>query len=334
MAKNTDWFHAARWGVFNHYLAYGASHQGGAGVSPEEWNARVDSFDVPGLVRQLQQVGAAYYCITLGQNYGFYCSPNETYDALVQQTPSRLARRDLVGELADALTDAGIRLMAYLPSHAPANNRPAVEALACTPAWDASQWQLRPGTYLRTAETDERLSTFQRHWEAIIREWSLRWGKKVHGWWIDGSYYADRMYRHTDEPNFASFSAALKAGNPDAIVAFNPGVKVPVIRYTEHEDYTAGEVADALPVGRWGHAGFERTEGTVDGAQYHILTFLGEYWGRGEPRFSEEMVIGYTRFVNDCGGVVSWDVPVSDDGRIPDAFVRRLAALNQALAAE
>ena len=59
MAKNTDWFRKARWGVFNHYLAYGASHQGGAGVTPEEWNARVDSFDVPGLVAQLREIGAA-----------------------------------------------------------------------------------------------------------------------------------------------------------------------------------------------------------------------------------------------------------------------------------
>lgn len=331
MPANTDWFRAAHWGVFNHYLAYGASHQGGVGVTPEAWNRRVDSFDVPGLVRQLQAVGARYYFITLGQNYGFYCSPNATYEELVRQTPSRLAKRDLVGELADALDAVGIRLMAYLPSHAPAMNREAVQALSCTPPWDASKWQLRPGSYLRTTEIDQRLSVFQRHWEAIVREWSLRWGRKVHGWWIDGAYYADLMYRNPDEPNFASFAAALKAGNPDSIVAFNPGVKVPVIRYTEHEDYTAGEVADALPVGRWGKDGFGRSEGTVNGAQYHLLTFMGEYWGRGLPRFSTEMVIGYTQFVNDCGGVISWDVPVSDDGRIPEAFLERLAALNQAI---
>ena len=43
-----------------------------------------------------------------------------------------------------------------------------------------------------------------------------RWGQKVWGWWFDGCYFADAMYRHPDAPNFASFAAAAKAGNPDA----------------------------------------------------------------------------------------------------------------------
>jgi len=29
---------------------------------------------------------------------------------------------------------------------------------------------------------------------------------------------------------------AAKAGNPDSIIAFNPGVKTPVISLTEHEE--------------------------------------------------------------------------------------------------
>ena len=37
--------------------------------------------------------------------------------------------------------------------------------------------------------------------------------------------------------------AAITAGNSRAIVAFNPGIKVPVVCHTRHEDYTAGEVA-------------------------------------------------------------------------------------------
>jgi alpha-beta hydrolase superfamily lysophospholipase len=37
--------------------------------------------------------------------------------------------------------------------------------------------------------------------EAVIREWSLRWGKNVSGWWTDGCYHADKMYRHADAPD-------------------------------------------------------------------------------------------------------------------------------------
>ena len=90
------------------------------------------------------------------------------------------------------------------------------------------------------------------------------------------------MYRFDDEPNFASLAAALKAGNPHAIVAFNPGVKIPVICYTKYEDYTAGEArlqdmpgAIRTCPGRWlecdGHK-----------AQYQVLSFLGTSWCRGE----------------------------------------------------
>jgi hypothetical protein len=42
------------------------------------------------------------------------------------------------------------------------------------------------------------------------------------------------------------------------------------------------------------------------------------------------MVIGYTRHVNEHGGVVSWDVPTGRDGLIPDAFMEQLTALKNA----
>ena len=151
-------------------------------MTPDEWNRRVDRFDVPGLATQLESIGAPYYFITLRQNSGFYCSPNETYDALVGECSGRLSKRYLVGELAEALSAKDIRLLVYLPSHAPAYHRQAVENLRCTPSWDASAWQLKPGAYLRAEDVDERLSAFQRNWEAVVGEWSLRWGNKVHGW--------------------------------------------------------------------------------------------------------------------------------------------------------
>jgi hypothetical protein len=324
--NKTRWFRDARWGIFVHYLASTTTSDGPV-LTPELWNAQMDAFDIPGLVAQLQHVGAKYIFLTLGQNSGYFCSPNETYDHLVERNPSRLSRRDLVGELADALDQAGIRAMVYLPSHAPAYDIQAVENLACTPPWDASGWQLKPGTYLNTRNTDERLSTFQRNWEAVIREWSLRWGTKVHGWWFDGCYFADRMYRNQDEPNFASMASAARAGNPNSIVAFNPGVTVPVIRCTQYEDYTAGEISSALPVKESPRDGVQ--DGYIEGAQYHILTYLGESWGQGKPRFPRELVLGYTKMINDLGGVVTWDVPIDKNGRIPQDHLEVLKQLRR-----
>jgi len=325
---NTDWFHAARWGTFVHYLADAPSCLRPMKLSVDSWNRRVDSFDVEHYAGALAELGCRYTFLTIGQNSGYYCSPNDTYDRIVGRRVSRLSRRDLIGELADACTRRGIRLLAYCTATAPFNDREAVVALRCTPPWSTDLIGFPPGwpPVTEAPYTDSRMSEFQRNWEAVIREWSLRWGRKVHGWWIDGAYAADLMYRHPDAPNFRSFAAAMKAGNPDAIVAFNPGVKTPVICHSECDDYTAGEIAGNLPTNGEEPCVLPLRR-MVNGAQYHILTFLGGSWCHRVPRFSERMVVAYTEYVNSWGGVITWDHPVDDDGRIPENMYRQLAAI-------
>jgi hypothetical protein len=338
--RRSQWLYEARWGVMCHYLAAPPSSQGTGAYTEDLWQATVDGFDAEGLAAQLAETGARYLLFTLGQNTGFYCSPNETYDALVGRAPSRLSRRDLIADLYDVLAPHGIRLLVYLPSHAAAYDEIAVRALKCTPRWDPRRWSLRADAYSET-DPDDRLAEFQGHWEAIIREWSLRWGTKVSGWWIDGCYHADLMYRFPDAPNFASFAAAMRAGNPDSIVAFNPGVKVPIVCHSEDEDYTAGEVANALPVNmdsQWNRADKDEqywgmpARRYVDGAQLHVLTFMGAYWcGGREPRFSDGMAAGYTQHVNEMGGAITWDVPIEGEGPrnglIPQPFVDQMKSI-------
>ena len=315
----TGWLRDCGWGVFCHYLAAMASSDGGAAVSAEAWNAQVDAFDVRGLADQLRSVGAPYLFITLGQNSGHFIAPNAAYDRHVGIVPSKCSRRDLVADLFEALDRHGIRLLVYLPAGAPAADPIAVERLG----WEWGYVGGWPRSY-GPQRTGKRLAEFQRKWESVIREWSLRWGPKVHGWWIDGCWFADEMYRHDDEPNFPSFVAALKAGNPDAIVAFNPGVMTPVLCHTEHEDYTAGEIAQALPEcpGSWVERNGHR-------AQWHVLSYLGETWGTKPPRFPDELVIGYTKHVIAKGGAVTWDVPIEKSGLIPDLFLKQLRLIGE-----
>ncbi len=328
MRANTDWFRDAKWGVFIHYLADFASNTAVPDISPDDWNRRIDGFDVPGLAAQLEACGAEYFFLTLGQNSGFYLSPNATYDAIVSHVPSRCSRRDLVADLAAALTPRGIRMMVYLPACAPALDKQAIERLRCTPPHDASKIGFHPDLYDYQEGVDDRLTEYQGLWEQVVREWSLRWGASCSGWWIDGCYNADTMYRHPEAPNFASFAAALKAGNPKALVAFNPGVKVPVISHTEHEDYTAGEISDAFPAPSM--YGRKRLGRYVDGAQYHLLTYLGDGWGQGDPRFPDEFVSGYTKLINAHEGVVTWDTATTEAGLITEPCFGQLRALGRA----
>jgi len=320
VVDKTEWFADCGWGVLCHWLGAAPSSDGGADVTAEMWNRWVDAFDADGLASQLEAVGAPYFFITIGQNSGHYIAPNEVYDKLVGIQPSKCSRRDLVADLYDVLHPRGIALLVYLPSGAPAADPVAVSRLG----WD---WGFEGGwPNGGTHRTGKRLVEFQQRWENIIREWSIRWGPKVRGWWIDGCYFADEMYRHSDEPNFGSLAAALKAGNPDALVAFNPGVLTPVICHAEHEDYTAGEISTALPEcpGPW-------VERNGHKARYHVLSYLGETWCKGAPRFPDELVVGYTKHVTGKGGVMTWDVPIERTGLIPTAFVDQLTAIGRSV---
>jgi alpha-L-fucosidase len=308
-----SWMRRSRWGVFCTYLADSAGYQKAALVPVDEWNRKIDRFDAEGLAGQLAEAGVPYFCLTLGQNSGFYLSPSRTYDDIVGIAPSKCSRRDLMADLARAFSSRGIRLLAYLPGGAPANDA-AAKAKLEYPA-------------------DERMTAFQLNWEAVVREWSLRWGRSVHGWWIDGPYNAP-AYQHADAPNYRTFAEALKAGNPDSLVAFNNGIRTPLYSMTPYEDFTPGEIERDMTVapGQLPNARLADYSALIDGAPLHILTIMGEWWGRGPVRFPDELTIGYTKFINGKGGAVTWDVPVTPDGLIEESFRPQLAALGKALA--
>jgi hypothetical protein len=304
--QRADWMKEARWGVMTHYLADWMSDTHHLTMSVNEWNRLVDQIDVEQIATQLQSVGASYYQISIGQNSGYYLSPNATYDRLVGIKPSKLSRRDLVADLYDALHKRGIKLMVYLPSGAPAKDSLAVTALD----WHRN---LHPNR------------EFQLKWEQVIREWSQRWGNKVSGWWFDGCYYPNTMYRSPDAPNFASFAAAARAGNPDAAVAFNPGVINRLISVTPHEDFTAGEIPQPELMN------IRRAEnGRIDGTQLHVLSYLGQKWGIGSPRFSTEQAVNFSRQVWESGAAITWDVPAELNGTISQPFLEQLRAVGKA----
>lgn len=323
MPADSRWFRQARWGVFAHFLA---EHYLDQPITPARWNRLVDRFDVERLANQLQGAGAGYLIFTIGQNSGYFCAPNPVYDELIGHPESHCSRRDLMDDLHAALRRRGIALLAYLPAGAPDQDPQAVARL---------EW--RKGG-------PDRLVNFQRKWEAVCRAWSERWGKKVRGWWIDGCWFADAMYRFDGAPNFKSFAAALKAGNPAALVAFNPGIRLPCIEsMSPHENTTCGECLDVLRIGTyersfdggWGNY-YDFRDGKVNGAQLHIYLSLKSYvkgvrFSEALPRFPQELVVGYTRYLNERGGVISWEAPLAASGAIKPPFLRQLVALGQAM---
>jgi len=329
--SDTKWFKEAKWGIFMHYLASPASSIGESKMTIEHWNRQIDAFDVDGLATQLKEIEAGYFFITLGQNSGFFLSPNSKYDEIVGRNPSEswCSQRDLIADLADALNGSNVRLMVYLPAVPPIFDKETLKAFKFAPPWsdrDPGWGRTKIGDFEIIEDVDSRLSEFQSLWESVICEWSMRWGKNVHGWWVDGVYHPDLMYDFPDEPNFVSFTNAMKAGNPESLVAYAVSCGHPEV-VTDFCDYTAGEVNYFLPVSGK-HAKFG---GKTGRAQYHLLTFLGEYWGMGTPRFSTELACAWSTEVVHHGGVITWDVPSCKNGLIKPEFMHQLEAIRESL---
>jgi hypothetical protein len=292
-----DWLKDARLGVFMHFLPPDA-----------QGLARVEDFDVPALTQQLKAMGASYFVLTLGQNSGFFNSPNAVYDRIVGAAPGqRCARRDLPLDLYRALHPEGIRLMLYLPCQTPNADRRAQRAFG-----------------LPEGRQDQPINEeFAHKWAKVICEWSARYGDKVAGWWFDGGY----QHIHFDEAIARIYADAVKRGNPKAIVTFNPGVRL--VRHTRAEDYTAGELNepfDVLPTSRW-----------VDGSQWHALTYLGSSWSRRDTRQPTERWVRWVRAVVEKGGAVTldigpnWDSAAGPIGTFDEAQVAQVQAIHQGL---
>ncbi len=82
----TNWLSAAQWGVFNQGQM--AEIQVPPITTVAAWNAYVNAFDTDGVANQLQRMGAGYLLHGLGQNSGFYSSPNAAFDSYVGESPS------------------------------------------------------------------------------------------------------------------------------------------------------------------------------------------------------------------------------------------------------
>ena len=308
MGVDAQWFRDAKYGVMIHYLCPNEEKD----MSAEDWNKRVDSFDEKLFADCLEESGARFCFFAVGQNSGHYCSPNEAYDEIVGLKPSKCSKRDLIKDVASELEKRGIRLMVYTTGNAPFFDDTAMERL---------EWK----------RGEHRLINFQRKWEKILGTWSKQWGNKVHGWWVDGCYSeSDYMRDRADEPNYNSFARALRSGNENALVAFNGGF---VFKAFDCEDFTAGEMSDHLTVSIWddeNHAGLKPI-GDINGKIFQVFSFLGDWWmGRDperKPRFPDDLVHAYTKYVVSHGGVVTWDVPFEWNGEIPKQFVRQLKQL-------
>jgi hypothetical protein len=290
---STDWFRQAGYGVFVHYLSGLQNSRESVNSLGKEtpWDECVREFDTERFAQTMQEVGAGYVMFTVMQVNRFLIAPNATYDRISGYAPGEAcASRDLIADLERSLSQRGIPLMLYYTGDGPRADAKANAGFGFQPPVSPE---------------------FVQRWTDVAREYSQRYGDKIKGWWVDGCY---PWIGYNDE-NLARFAAALKAGNPNAIVAFNRGVDPLVMSYTPAEDYTCGEQNRFfdMPAGRW-----------LDGEQWHILSYLGSSWGQAGSQYSKRELREYVFDVTQRGGVVSIDVLLFRDGSLDRSQVEIL----------
>lgn len=190
-------------------------------------------------------------------------------------------------------------------------------------------------THFGGTEEDDYKAAFA---DVIVAEFAQRYGDRLAGWWFD----------HADFGNVTRLGEVVKAANPDAVVAFNRGDKVPlVVNSPGLEDYTAGHPnpvkhtaanSDAnLPmvesIVASTHGGFlvgEDAAGQDAFSLGHMFLPLQTVWNSGDIVWTVEQAAEWQLNVTDAGGAITWNLATIDAESVlepeKEAFVASIQA--------
>src|SRR6185295_15575947 len=98
---------SGRWGLMVHWIPPGPAPE--KGIYIRDADDAVHTFNVDRFLHQFSGTNADWLIFTIGQNTGFYSSPNNTLDQLAG--PGHTSRRDLVLELAQGVNRLGRRFI-------------------------------------------------------------------------------------------------------------------------------------------------------------------------------------------------------------------------------
>ena len=133
----------------------------------------VDAFDLDGFIEAVEYTGADYVLFTSAHALQMLPAPHPVLDRIL---PGRTCKRDLIGELADALAAKGKHLLVYY-NH------------SCNHQQD-SAWERAVGYH---APNKER---FARNIMDIVGHMGERYKEKIKAWWFDSPYSLDPRGPH------------------------------------------------------------------------------------------------------------------------------------------
>ena len=293
MRASTDWFVAAKYGVTFHWTVRTQPRRGPQKPFPDA----VRDFDVNAFADMVKETGAGYIIFTSTHAPHWFPAPIQTIERIL---PGNTCQRDLIGDMADALNERGIKLILYYPGGRSEDDTRAIQ-------WgSASGWK------------KDRTQYFNNFCD-IFTEIGQRYGNRVAGYWFDFcpfnvSHHFERLYK------------AAKTGNPDRIIAWNSWL---TRKPTDFQEYWAGEMGTDLVQPEPHH---------FRDLQPHAWIVLDDGWVHSKPDtdigpllFTNQQLIEYVESCVAKNIVVSMNVSVYQDGTISPAAFRQMQALRKAI---
>ena len=256
------------------------------------------------LQKLISEIGAAYVIFTLNHAHPHCPAPIQSWEAI---HPGSTTRRDLIGDIADALEKRGIRFLLYI-------NSPVLTMLGHIGV---------TGLYELTF-SEEQFTEIHKN---VLSEIGSRYRDKLTGYWFDSWYQSLAAY--PDVPIEAIYRYC-KVGNPGRITAFNFWI-FPVL--TPWQDYWAGEL-NALQ-NPFESRYIQRGAGT--GFQAHGMVSMLESWVHSEtgpippPQFSAEDLIAHVKANMEHQAVTTINIGIYQDGTIEQSSLDMMRQLRRAI---
>lgn len=323
-----------QYGIMAHWLFPGVMPE--KGVPARTLDQAVDRFNITNFLKNFEATGAEWLLLTLGQNSGYYLSPNPVIEELAGS--GHCSARDLALEIAQGVHRLGKRFIAYLPCEVAAN----------TSLHEGFAWSTQEGS---------RQTEFQARYTRAVEAWSLRLGKYLDAWWFDGCYRWPVF--HNSHMNWPLWLQASRAGNDTRPVAFNDGnfcvgIESPVF---PGQDFLSGE-AEMLVSGRI-RLGRDEPPNTAafpggrfvagTNCQWHVLLPVDCFWMHGNPApewlprhpyrqvpegvssapmepplYSDQELFSFLHNCLKPGGAVTFNVGIYAEGHLGEETVRQI----------
>lgn len=308
---NTDWLAKCRYGIGVHWTALTVPRHG----DPLPFQQAVDAFKLKDFVQQVRYAGADYVLFTACHALQLLPAPHSVIDRILT---GRTCKRDLIGELADALAAHGLPLLVYY-NH------------SCNHAQDRP-WEQAVGYH------GQDKNVLAKNLSEVVAWMGGRYKDKIKAWWFDSPYSLDPRGPHnsvtTDMTGFdfpwEQFTVAAKAGYPARLVTYNPGIAKTFL-YTTHQDYWAGEMVNLKTpaTSRYLENSLQWFGWTcIEDRRWVHTTRNTEI---PKPLYSDEEVIAYVRQCRSYQAPMTFNVGIYQDGTMAPASVEQLHRLGTAL---